>query len=179
MNRLMRPLPLLAIALLVINDHVLKQAYPGVLTGKLSDFAGLFFFPLFLGDLLRRRSLVGVCLATAVVFALVKTTAIGHEIYCVGLGALQWPFRVLNAGHAVALKRVRMTMDATDLVALVGVPLAFVYATLPRREGSGSADSGRSPVLHQRLEVSTTVRMAEAARRMIAMISTTPSGERR
>ena len=35
-----------------MNDHVLKHACPGVVTGKLSDFAGLFFFPLFLADVL-------------------------------------------------------------------------------------------------------------------------------
>jgi hypothetical protein len=39
-----------AVALLVVNDHVLKGAgvLPGWLTGKLSDFAGLFFFPILL-----------------------------------------------------------------------------------------------------------------------------------
>ena len=29
----------------MINDHVLKNIYPSWLTGKLSDFAGIFFFP--------------------------------------------------------------------------------------------------------------------------------------
>ena len=36
-----RPFFLLAIALLALNDHVLKQRYPGWWTGKLSDFAGV------------------------------------------------------------------------------------------------------------------------------------------
>src|SRR5690349_2873934 len=31
----------LALVLLLVNDGLLKQAYPGILTGKLSDFAGL------------------------------------------------------------------------------------------------------------------------------------------
>lgn len=39
------PLSLASVALLLVNDHVLKRAYPSELTGKLSDFAGLFFFP--------------------------------------------------------------------------------------------------------------------------------------
>jgi hypothetical protein len=45
---LLHPLPLAAIALTAVNDHLLKGAgvLPGWLTGKLSDFAGLFFFPI-------------------------------------------------------------------------------------------------------------------------------------
>ena len=45
---LLHPLPLAAIALTALNDHLLKGsgALPGWLTGKLSDFAGLFFFPI-------------------------------------------------------------------------------------------------------------------------------------
>src|SRR3972149_6580371 len=45
------PASLGAVALLLLNDHFLKQAYPSILTGKLSDFAGLFFFPFLLGVL--------------------------------------------------------------------------------------------------------------------------------
>lgn len=42
------PLPIAALILLAVNDHLLKGSgwLPGVITGKLSDFAGLFFFPL-------------------------------------------------------------------------------------------------------------------------------------
>jgi hypothetical protein len=36
-----------AVALLLLNDWVLKPAFPGWWTGKLSDFAGLFAFALF------------------------------------------------------------------------------------------------------------------------------------
>lgn len=42
---LQNPLTWLSIALLLINDHVLKNISPSWLTGKLSDFAGIFFFP--------------------------------------------------------------------------------------------------------------------------------------
>ena len=33
---------------MIVNDRVLKVRYPSEVTGKLSDFAGLVFFPLFL-----------------------------------------------------------------------------------------------------------------------------------
>ena len=42
---LQHPVTWLSIALLVVNDHILKVVYPSWITGKLSDFAGLFFFP--------------------------------------------------------------------------------------------------------------------------------------
>jgi hypothetical protein len=42
---LQNPITWLSIALLLINDHVLKNISPSWLTGKLSDFAGIFFFP--------------------------------------------------------------------------------------------------------------------------------------
>jgi hypothetical protein len=45
---LLHPVPLFALATLMINDHLLKQYYPGWVTGKLSDIAGMVFFPLFL-----------------------------------------------------------------------------------------------------------------------------------
>src|SRR5678815_5391636 len=47
LSELLAPLPLVALALLAVNDWVLKPTHmPKWLTGKLSDFAGLFVFPL-------------------------------------------------------------------------------------------------------------------------------------
>ena len=37
---LLHPIALLAVALLLVNDHLLKAAAPGPLTGKLSDSPG-------------------------------------------------------------------------------------------------------------------------------------------
>lgn len=83
---LAHPVPVVAIALLIVNEHVLKAA-PGLsgwLTGKLSDFAGLFFFPILLFVLLdgalrairgaaSRRVLATVAVvATVTVFGLLK-----------------------------------------------------------------------------------------------------------
>jgi hypothetical protein len=42
---LQQPLSLVSIAVLLLNDHVFKIISLSWLTGKLSDFAGLFFFP--------------------------------------------------------------------------------------------------------------------------------------
>ena len=50
------PVPLSAVILLAFNDHYLKRHHPFFLTGKLSDFAGIFFFPLFLCALFQLTS---------------------------------------------------------------------------------------------------------------------------
>lgn len=52
LKALSHPISLFAIALLLANEHILKVVTPFPLTGKLSDFAGLFFFPYLLAGLL-------------------------------------------------------------------------------------------------------------------------------
>lgn len=42
---LAHPSVILSIFLLLLNDHLLKDLFPGVITGKLSDVVGLLFFP--------------------------------------------------------------------------------------------------------------------------------------
>ena len=39
------PITLVCVAGLLLNDHLLKDLFSSVLTGKLSDFFGIFFFP--------------------------------------------------------------------------------------------------------------------------------------
>ena len=140
---LLHPAALAAIAVLVLNDHVLKQAWPGFVTGKLSDVAGMVFFPLFLQGACEiahacarpaswrpsRRVLIAAALATAVVFAAVKLSPLAGEVYRTGLGLLQWPWRASAAalaGEALpAVTRVALVQDAGDLIALPFVLLAL------------------------------------------------------
>jgi hypothetical protein len=55
---LCHPVPLGSVLVLALNDHLLKGSglLPGGVTGKLSDVAGLFFFPLLLSVLLTGAS---------------------------------------------------------------------------------------------------------------------------
>src|SRR5262245_46351378 len=105
------PLCLLSLTVLVLNDHVLKHAIPGVVTGKLSDVAWLILAPVVLAALLVR---VGVPGRAARPVAL-----IGAVVPFVVLQL--WPplgelWGRISGGHHVA--------DVADLVTLPAVWLA-------------------------------------------------------
>ena len=74
LDALLAPPALGALALLLLNDFVLKPAFHNALTGKLSDFAGLFLFAVFwIAVFPRHRGLV--VLATAAGFVFWKSPA--------------------------------------------------------------------------------------------------------
>ena len=84
LRALAHPLAIAALVLLALNDHVLKQAWPGFVTGKLSDVAGLVVAPLVLAVPLavlgvRRPDVVAV-LSTGAGFVAVKTTEAGAAL---------------------------------------------------------------------------------------------------
>ena len=140
---LLHPGALIAIGLLILNDHWLKDVYPGIITGKLSDFAGLAFFPLVLHGFWMlvigrdyRRALSIACVLTAAAFAAVKTVPACHTAYEVGLGWLQFPFRALLGATEPA--KTRLEMDATDLVALPAVSLAWWWGRTSRQDALDS-----------------------------------------
>ena len=111
---LLHPIALLAIAVLLANDHWWKAACPSWWTGKLSDFAGLTFFPMLLGlglEALRvpgRRAVLVSVLATSLVFTLVKCWPSATDLYRHCLGLLQ------SGGW----QPVDAVTDPTDLIAL-------------------------------------------------------------
>lgn len=134
---LLSPTALVALLTLVVNDQLLKRVCPGVLSGKLSDVAGMILFPLVLhaaaelaaaraGRPLSMRAsfrtLTALVVATMLGFTLVELTAFGDTAYRVGLGALQWPFqavlRLLTGSGLPSLRPVSATPDVTDLLAL-------------------------------------------------------------
>ena len=136
------PASLAAIAALILNDHVWKAAWPGVVTGKISDFAGLAFFPLLLVSVWEitrsvlglpwkpsRRALFAAVTATAVVFTLVKLWPPAGDAYRFGWAVLQWPFRAIGklaAGRLLPpLRPVALVQDPTDLVALPALAVAI------------------------------------------------------
>jgi len=129
------PASLLSIGLLLLNDHVLKVVGPSWLTGKLSDFAGLFFFPFVLAVLLsllldplrvppRRIARVAFGL-TAAWFALIKTAP---------------PLNALTTNLASRLvgSAAQIVLDPTDLIALVALwPAWRMWARVESSPGTG------------------------------------------
>lgn len=123
---LAHPLFWAALALLLINDHVLKQAHllPGAVTGKLSDFAGMLVAPALMVTLLRVRGRLGrlaVFTGVAGLFVALK---------------LSRPLAdVVEAVTAYTPLPWRLWCDPTDLVALVVLPLGW---WLVAREGEAT-----------------------------------------
>ena len=110
-----------SIALLGINDHYLKDVYPSWLTGKLSDFAGMVFFPLLVELLVRNRK-IAVAL-TGLGFTLAKTTVIGNDVY-------NQFFQYMYSFRG-DIRVVPLVMDYTDCIAL---PFLFIPLFLiPKR----------------------------------------------
>ncbi len=99
------------LALLLLNDFILKGYYGNWLTGKLSDFAGLFVFALFWMAIFpgfRKQVLWSV----AIFFIWWKSPWSDGFIYF---------FQELLNYHIVRV------VDYTDLMALVMLPIALVY----------------------------------------------------
>src|SRR5262245_14763405 len=119
-------LPLMAVALFALNNGVLKHAWPGWITGKLSDVLVCFFLPLFVSALLERltrlgaatRVAAGIAL-TAAIFIAVKTSATASSVLDRDIGLLLRPFGIRAAPNRV---------DVTDLCALPMLGLAWLYA---------------------------------------------------
>ena len=139
-DRLLHPVALAAICVLLVNDHVLKAAYPGFVTGKLSDFAGLIFFPLFLTAIyefaatLARRDvrtdrlpLLVAIVATGVLFSAIKLVPEVNDVVRHALGVAQWV--IVPAGAAMP---THIVMDPTDLVALPALAVAYVIGSVRR-----------------------------------------------
>jgi hypothetical protein len=134
----LHPVALGGLVVLLLNDHVLKGLAPGWLTGKLSDVAGLLFFPflvLALVDVVRRRepgprAAAFAAASTAAAFAAVKLWEPARQAYCGAIGALRYPVdavtSVLSGGGAGPLALVVVTPDTSDLAAVVACVVAVV-----------------------------------------------------
>jgi len=156
----LQPLPVVALLMLALNDHVLKgSGAPGWLTGKLSDVAGMIFFPLLLQaawELLRarlgapwgpsRRVLIGCVVATAAVFGSIQVMPGAGEAYRWGLGALQWPFRavvlMLQGRPCPSVLPVQLTPDPSDLLT---VPFVLVALAAGWRRTAPSLSADATP----------------------------------
>ena len=154
-DAVLHPVALLALGVLILNDHALKASFPGLVTGKLSDVAGIVLLPLvlvagweLLGAALGRgsgphaRVLALAILLTGVGFTLVKVVPPVALAFGSVLGAVQWPVAVLAGlagGHPVVpgLSAAPIVVDPGDLVALPALAIATWVGAARVRRASG------------------------------------------
>ncbi len=124
----MHPVTLVCVAVLLLNDWVLKRHFHGGLVGKLSDVAGLAFAPVVLtaaiglvlalvarlgarvDPSLTRRRLIACIAATGAGFAAVKLSPAAADVMV----------RVLSV-----VRPASVYLDRTDLLALPALAIAY------------------------------------------------------
>jgi hypothetical protein len=106
-----------AVVLLLANDWYLKAAFPGFLTGKVSDFAGLFVVGA-LGFAACPKAKVSVALLLGLMFAYWKSA---------------YSAPLINLLNEFLPLRLARTVDLSDLFALIVLPLARRVALAPAR----------------------------------------------
>jgi hypothetical protein len=157
---LLDPVAVASLVVLVANDHVGKAAARGtpwsVVTGKLSDIAGVCFLPILvvagveiaLAALRRFRGphvggAVAVAVLVDVTFALMKTSPVVGHAFSVSLGALQWPaFAVAALAQQAPIPPVRAVLHVVDPTDLVALPAAWWVVVQTRARARSWAMSG-------------------------------------
>ncbi|MFA6032867.1 MAG: hypothetical protein WC889_08220 [Myxococcota bacterium] len=116
-------------AVLAVNDHYLKIHHPSWITGKLSDFAGMVFFPilltatasLFLSATRRRATpaiLAVACAMSGAALTAIKLSPFFRGTYLTVISGLHFT----GGAH-----RLQVVADPTDCLALLVLPLVWLW----------------------------------------------------
>ena len=109
---LLSPLFLVGLTILLLNDFYLKTQFHNFFTGKISDFAGLFVFPLFWAAFFPKRKLF-IFTATATFFVFWKSS------YSQGF---------IHFWNNLGIFGIGRTVDYSDLIALTVLLPAWIYS---------------------------------------------------
>ena len=101
-----------------LNDHIWKATYANVWTGKISDIAGLIFFPILLEYMIPSRRVSVLC--TGLVFTLLNTNEVFNQLWTSTFQFIYDSIGRESLAHS--------TMDVTDLYALfaLSIPLYVI-----------------------------------------------------
>jgi hypothetical protein len=110
LQKLGDPYFLFSLVFLILNDWIFKYSFHNTITGKLSDFAGLFAFP-FLISALFPKQIKGIHICTFLFFIFWKSE-------------FSQPYINLINYKIVLIDRV---IDYSDYVALISIPLSYFY----------------------------------------------------
>lgn len=102
---------ILGLAILLLNDFYLKNLFGNWFTGKLSDFAGLFIFPMF-WSILFPRFKNKIYFVTLIIFIYWKSEFSNSIIEFIS--------------HFNYLK-IQRIVDSSDLIALTILPISYLY----------------------------------------------------
>lgn len=129
-----------SLLVLIINDFLLKSAYPGFITGKLSDFAGLVVLSLLIYTIFPN------------VFKSIKSKVLLLMGSGLLLALLQLPFFLSLFDAALITLQLpshNLTPDLSDLIALTILPFVFLFMqNIEIREKQGERMRGFIPVPH-------------------------------
>ena len=109
-KQLFRILFLASIFILLINDFYLKYEYHNYLTGKLSDFAGLFAFPYFFSCLFPKR-INPIYILTGILFVIWKS---------------EYSEPIFDFAHSYGIGIDRI-VDYSDFISLLILPVSYLY----------------------------------------------------
>lgn len=122
------PATWVSIFILLINDHLLRTTYPSWVTGKLSDFAGIFFFPFLIAvvfsiffdkfNLSIRATGQTIFGLVIVWFILLKTSPFANQL-------------TAELTSLVVGFPTKFSLDVTDLISLVVLIPAWKIWTQP------------------------------------------------
>lgn len=140
---LLHPLWLGSLAVLVLNDHALKGAglLPELVTGKLSDIAGMIVAPALLATALRVRTVRGwwlAHLAVGVVFAAIKLSPAAAAAWSAIMGGFGFAWTVVCDPTDVVVALPALVLGATVL--------ARAMTTTSVRLARRSAEAGAAGV---------------------------------
>lgn len=150
-DKILHPLVLTSIFALAINDHILKRSFENWWTGKLSDVAGMVFFPIFLVSCCEfllwalrrpwessRKTMLLALLTTAIIFTAINLSSGWGDFYQRGLVAF-WS----SLGAESHKRAVFHVVDPSDLLALPFLGVAY-WIGEPKREGRPLANRSRA-----------------------------------
>ena len=109
-KHLYRILFLASIFLLLINDLYLKYEYHNYLTGKLSDFAGLFAFPYFFSCFFPKK-VKSIYIFSGLLFVFWKS---------------EFSQPLFDVAHSYGIG-INRTVDYSDLISLIILPISHLY----------------------------------------------------
>jgi hypothetical protein len=102
---------IIGLGILLLNDFLLKSLYPNWLTGKLSDFAGLFVFVLFWVAFFPKQK-TAVFILTIVFFTYFKSS---------------FSESMIEIWNGFGFGNIYRVVDYTDLIAFAILPFAYLY----------------------------------------------------